>query len=50
MNEIIVKENEELVLPVLWTGEETELVYDITLAEKGASIILVCYWVMRIRG
>ena len=38
MGKIIVKENEELVLPVLWTGDETELVYDITLAEKGASI------------
>jgi len=38
MKNIFVKENEELVLPVLWTGEETELVYDITLAEKGASI------------
>jgi Fe-S cluster assembly protein SufD len=38
MQEIIVKENEELVLPVLWTGEETELAYDISLAEKSASI------------
>lgn len=38
MNEIIVKENEELVLPVLWTGDESELTYTITLAEKGASV------------
>jgi len=38
MNDIIVKENEELVLPALWTGEETELVYNIALAGKGASI------------
>ena len=38
MQEIIVKENEELVLPVLWTGEEAELGYHIALAEKGASI------------
>jgi Fe-S cluster assembly protein SufD len=38
MDEIIVKENEELVLPALWTGEETELVYNITLAGKGASV------------
>ncbi len=38
MNEIIVKENEQLVLPVLWTGEETELVYTILLQGKGASV------------
>ena len=38
MEEIIVKENEELVLPALWTGEETELVYNILLAGKGASV------------
>jgi Fe-S cluster assembly protein SufD len=37
MNEIIVKENEKLVLPALWTGEEKELVYNISLAGKGAS-------------
>jgi len=41
MNEIIVKENEELVVPILWTGEETELSYTITLAEKGASVKLL---------
>ena len=38
MQEIIVKENEELVLPALWIGEETELIYNITLAGKGASV------------
>lgn len=38
MNEFIVKENEELVLPVLWIGEETELVYTISLAKRGASV------------
>jgi Fe-S cluster assembly protein SufD len=38
MEEIIVKENEELILPALWTGEEKELVYHIVLAEKGASV------------
>lgn len=38
MKEIIVKKNEELVLPVLWVGEETELGYHITLAGKGASV------------
>lgn len=38
MNEIIVKENEEKVIPILWTGEETELSYSIKLQERGASI------------
>jgi Fe-S cluster assembly protein SufD len=38
MENIIVKENEELVLPALWTGDETELSYTIFLAEKGASV------------
>jgi len=37
MEEIIVKENEELVFPALWTGEEKELVYNILLKGKGAS-------------
>jgi Fe-S cluster assembly protein SufD len=38
MEEIIVKENEELVLPALWTGEEKELTYNIFLKGKGASV------------
>jgi len=38
MNEIIVKKNEEVVLPILWTGEETELSYSIKLSGRGASI------------
>jgi Fe-S cluster assembly protein SufD len=38
MEEIIVKENEELVLPALWKGDETELVYRIILEGKGASV------------
>ncbi|HWY79010.1 MAG TPA: SufD family Fe-S cluster assembly protein [Candidatus Sulfotelmatobacter sp.] len=38
MEAIVVKENEELVLPVLWIGDETELIYNITLAGKGASV------------
>lgn len=36
--EIIVRENENLVLPVLWVGDETELSYSIKLSERGASI------------
>ncbi len=38
MNEIVVKKNEEVVLPILWTGEETELSYSIKLSQRGASI------------
>jgi Fe-S cluster assembly protein SufD len=40
MMEITVKANEEKVLPILWTGEESEMNYTIFLAEKGASIKL----------
>jgi Fe-S cluster assembly protein SufD len=35
---IIVKENEKKLIPVLWTGEETELSYDIKLTGRNASI------------
>lgn len=35
---IIIKTNEEKIVPVLWMGKETEMAYDITLAEKGASV------------
>lgn len=38
MNEIIVKKNEAIVLPILWIGDETELSYSIKLAGRGASI------------
>lgn len=38
MEEIIVKENEELILPALWIGNEKELVYKIILEGKGASV------------
>src|SRR5579864_3571235 len=38
MNEIIVKKNENLILPVLWIGDETELIYNIFLTGKGSSI------------
>ncbi len=39
--EIVVKENEELVLPILWIGDETELVYTIVLSGRGASVKLL---------
>lgn len=38
INKIIVKQNEELVLPVIWNGKEKEINYDISLSEAGASI------------
>lgn len=38
MNEIVVKKNEQKIIPILWTGEETELSYSIQLAEEGASV------------
>ncbi len=41
MNEIIVKKNEEKVIPILWTGDETELSYSISLSERGASVKFV---------
>ncbi len=37
-NDIIIKENEERVLPILWLGNEKELLYDIHLAGNGASV------------
>ncbi len=37
-NQIVVKQNEELLLPVIWTGRETELSYDIKLSEPGAKV------------
>src|SRR5471030_1181670 len=39
--EIHVKENEELFLPILWTGEQTDISYDIYLSEKGAKVTLL---------
>lgn len=41
MSEVVIKENQELVLPVLWVGEETELSFDIRLVEKGAKIVFL---------
>lgn len=38
MNKIIIKKNEEKIIPVLWTGQEKELSYDIHLAGDGAKI------------
>lgn len=38
MKKIIIKENEHKILPLLWTGKETEMEYLITLAGRGASI------------
>lgn len=41
MKEIIVKENESLLLPILWTGEETEIGYEVWLSGKGASVSIL---------
>ncbi|HSA83949.1 MAG TPA: SufD family Fe-S cluster assembly protein [Patescibacteria group bacterium] len=38
MHEVIIKKNEERIIPVLWTGEETELSYSFILSDRGASI------------
>jgi Fe-S cluster assembly protein SufD len=36
--EIIVRENEEIVYPLLWTGKETELSYEVQLVGRGAKV------------
>lgn len=41
MEEIIIKKNEEKIIPILWAGEETELSYSIKLSEPGASVKFV---------
>jgi Fe-S cluster assembly scaffold protein SufB len=41
MGEIVIKENEERILPILWMGEETQMSYDIVLAGNGAKITLL---------
>ncbi|MBU4017224.1 SufD family Fe-S cluster assembly protein [Patescibacteria group bacterium] len=38
---IVIKKNQELVLPILWTGNESLLSYNIRLAGKGAKITLL---------
>ncbi len=38
---IIVKENQKRVIPVIWTGEESELNYQIRLAGRGADVVLL---------
>lgn len=41
MNELIIKENEEKILPVLWVGEETQLNFNINLEGRGAKLKLL---------
>jgi len=38
MKKIVIKKNEEKIIPILWVGKESELSYDIKLAGDGASI------------
>ena len=39
--EIVVNENQYVLLPILWLGEETQISYDIRLAGNGAGITLL---------
>lgn len=41
MKKLVLKSNEEKIMPILWLGKETEIGYDIHLAGKGASITLL---------
>ncbi len=41
MNTIILKGHEEKIIPVIWTGKETELSYDIHLERDGAKVIFL---------
>jgi Fe-S cluster assembly protein SufD len=38
LKNITIKENEELVLPVVWVGKETEINYNISLAGIGSTL------------
>jgi Fe-S cluster assembly scaffold protein SufB len=38
VKKITVKKDEQRIIPLLWTGKETELEYTVTLAEPGASV------------
>ncbi len=40
-NDIIIKEHQEIILPILWTGNESQLSYNILLAGNGAKITLL---------
>jgi Fe-S cluster assembly protein SufD len=40
-NVITLKENQELVFPLLWTGNESQLSYDILLAGNGAKVTML---------
>lgn len=41
MENIIVKQNQHLVLPIIWTGKEKELIHTIRLVGTGAKITLL---------
>lgn len=38
MQKISLKQNEELIIPIIWTGGEKEIIYDISLNEPNAKI------------
>lgn len=41
MKKIILKENEKVVLPILWAGEENEINYDVYLDGDGSEISII---------
>jgi len=41
--ELRIKKNQEILLPILWTGKETEISYSIYLAGRGAKITFLAF-------
>jgi Fe-S cluster assembly protein SufD len=41
MINIVIKEQEKVIIPILWTGKETELSYTIKLAGAGANVTIL---------
>ena len=41
LEEIIIKANEERIVPILWTGNENQMEYSIRLTGKGAKVTLL---------
>lgn len=39
--QIILKKNEEIILPILWMGEKDAFSYDVVLAEEGAKVSIL---------
>lgn len=41
MDKIILKENEELIFPIVWTGKENEMSFNFILSNPGANITVL---------